>query len=147
MHTRGSSSLLAVTSTRNVKSSTQKCDHKFSTTHYSCYGLSHRRMCRCNCVRHAKLSAGHNRICNFVRRTVLHMQLCPPGQCCIMIHVNILWEKRISNQAHFVAQDSISCLRASIIDWVCKQYIPPEPGFCPWIRVSHTCTRASDGFA
>ena len=38
----------------------------------------------CNYVLYAILSGGHYCICNNVRRTVLHMQSCPPGRCCIM---------------------------------------------------------------
>ena len=37
----------------------------------------------CNYVLYTILSGKHYCICNNVRRTVLHMQLCPPGRCCI----------------------------------------------------------------
>ena len=37
----------------------------------------------CNYVLYAILSGGHYWICNNVRRTVLHMQFCPPGRCWI----------------------------------------------------------------
>ena len=38
----------------------------------------------CNYVLYANLSGGHYCMCNNVRRTVLHMQSCPLGRCCIM---------------------------------------------------------------
>ena len=38
----------------------------------------------CNYVLYAILHGGHYCMCNNVRRTVLHMQSCPPGRCCIM---------------------------------------------------------------
>ena len=38
----------------------------------------------CNLVLYAILSGGHYCICNNVRRTVLHMQSCPPGRCWIL---------------------------------------------------------------
>ena len=45
-------------------------------------------MCRagvaCNCVLYAILSSRHYRICDNVRQTLLHKQLCPPGRCCTM---------------------------------------------------------------
>ena len=37
----------------------------------------------CNYVLYAMLSGGNYCICNNVRRTVLHMESCPPRRCCI----------------------------------------------------------------